>query len=90
MLEGGLYENTYRKVDGVWRVHILNYNPQWHADFETGWAHTRPQYVSFFSKTFPEDPTGPDELIDDVWLWPTRKVLPFHVDLAREAWLAST
>ena len=76
--EGGIYENVYKKVDGVWRIHVLNYNPQWHADFETGWANTRPQYVPFFSTTFPEDPTGPDELVTDVWLWPTRKVVPFH------------
>jgi hypothetical protein len=76
--EGGLYENTYRKVDGVWRIHILNYVPQWHADFETGWAHTRPNYVPFLNTTYPEDPTGPDELKADVWLWPTHKVVPFH------------
>jgi hypothetical protein len=78
--EGGLYENTYRKVEGVWRIHILNYAPQWHADYETGWAHTKPNYVPFFTRTAPEDPLGPDELIPDVWLWPTRKVLPFHND----------
>lgn len=30
--EGGIYENTYKKVDGVWRFHVLNYMPQWHAD----------------------------------------------------------
>jgi hypothetical protein len=76
--EGGIYENTYKKVDGVWRIHILNYCPQWHADFETGWAHTRPNYVPFLSTTYPEDPTGPDVLKEDVWLWPTHKVVPFH------------
>jgi carotenoid cleavage dioxygenase len=25
--EGGIYENTYKKVDGVWRIHVLNYMP---------------------------------------------------------------
>src|ERR1700689_819559 len=45
--EGGLYENTYTKEDGVWKILVLNYRPQWHADFETGWAHTRPEYVPF-------------------------------------------
>ena len=62
----------------MWRIHILNYCPQWHADFETGWAHTRPNYVPFLSTTYPEDPTGPDVLKEDVWLWPTHKVVPFH------------
>jgi hypothetical protein len=76
--EGGIYENTYKKVDGVRRIHILDYAPQWHADYETGWAHTRPNYVPFLDKTIPEDPTGPDVLKDGVWLWPTHKVVPFH------------
>lgn len=76
--EGGIYENTYKKVDGVWRIKILNYNPHWHADFETGWAHTAPNYVPFPKTTYPDDPLGPDELIKDAWLWPTHKLLPFH------------
>ncbi|MEH6660105.1 MAG: nuclear transport factor 2 family protein [Parasphingorhabdus sp.] len=78
--EGGLYENTYKKIDGVWRIHILNYVPQWHADYETGWANTREQYVPFLDTAYPEDPTGPDEIKprEDLWLWPTHKVVPFH------------
>jgi carotenoid cleavage dioxygenase len=77
--EGGIYENTYKKVDGIWRMHVLNYMPQWHADFETGWANTRPEYVPFPKVTYPEDPTGPDELIEGHWLWPTHKLMPFHM-----------
>ncbi|WP_417320090.1 nuclear transport factor 2 family protein [Emcibacter sp.] len=78
--EGGIYENVYKKVDGVWRIHVLNYNPLWHADFETGWANTKPVYVPFLSETYPADPAGPDELIprDEIFLWPTHKVVPFH------------
>lgn len=76
--EGGIYENTYKKVDGKWRVHILNYMPVWHADFESGWANTPHEYVPFPKITYPEDPTGPDELIKDHWLWPTHKLNPFH------------
>jgi len=76
--EGGIYENVYKKIGGVWRIHILNYAPQWHADFETGWAHTRPNYVPFLKTPYPEDPVGPDEINPDVWLWPTHKVVPFH------------
>ena len=77
--EGGNYENTYKKVDGVWRFHVLNYMPQWHADFETGWAETPHEYVPFPKITYPTDPTGPDELITDHWLWPTHKLVPFHM-----------
>ncbi len=76
--EGGIYENTYVKQDGVWKFRILDYKPQWHADFDKGWAYTQPNYVPFFSKTFADgEPTGPDELID-AWLWPERRVVPFH------------
>lgn len=78
--EGGLYENVYKKVNGVWHLHVLGYFPQWHADFESGWAHTRRNYVPFTDTTLPEDPFGPDELMprDQLWLWPTHKLLPFH------------
>ena len=77
--EGGLYENTYTKEDGVWKILVLDYRPQWHADFETGWAHTRPEYVPFYSTTYPQDPLGPDELISPTpVLWPDMQVLPFH------------
>lgn len=77
--EGGIYENTYKKVGGKWHIHILNYVPQWHADFDSGWANTKSQYVPFPDKTYPEDPSGPDELLTDRWLWPTHRVVPFHM-----------
>jgi hypothetical protein len=77
--EGGLYENTYTREQGVWKILLLNYRPQWHADFETGWAHTRPEYVPFYKITYPQDPLGPDELITPApVLWPDTQVLPFH------------
>ena len=77
--EGGIYENTYVKEDGVWKIRILNYKPQWHADFDKGWAFTDPEYTPFIRTTYPEDPAGPDELADEHWLWPTHKLLPFHM-----------
>ena len=44
--EGGIYENTYKKgADGMWRIHVLNYFPHWHADFDKGWAFTDPEYT---------------------------------------------
>lgn len=77
--EGGVYENHYKKVDGKWRFHILNYFPHWHADFNKGWAYTEAEFVPFFRETYPADPEGPDELIQDHWLWPTHKLVPFHM-----------
>jgi hypothetical protein len=75
--EGAIYENQYVKADGIWRIKVLNYHPVWHADFETGWAHTRPQYVPFYKDTYPANPLGPDEL-EDSSLWPDTDIFPFH------------
>jgi carotenoid cleavage dioxygenase len=77
--EGGLYENEYVREGSIWKISLLNYHPQWHADYETGWAHTRPAYLPFFEKTLADgDPADPDEIDRTVWLWPRHDVLPFH------------
>jgi hypothetical protein len=77
--EGCLAENECVKDGGVWKIKVMNYRPVWHADYETGWAHTRPHWVPFFTDTFPQNPTGPDELEDPVPpLWPDTDVFPFH------------
>jgi hypothetical protein len=76
--EGGLYENEYIKEDGVWKLFRYRYFPFWHADFERGWSHTRKNYVPWPTKVYPEDPTGPDELIEQNMLWPDTRVIPFH------------
>jgi hypothetical protein len=76
--EGGIYENEYIKEDGVWKIWRLKYFPFWHATFEKGWTYTKPQYVPFLSTLYPEDPLGPDELIEQPMLWPDTRVVPFH------------
>jgi hypothetical protein len=78
--EGGIYENSYVKEDGVWKIQILNYNPLWHADYETGWAHTRVGYLGTGAPVlYPENPTGPDALMETGWkLWPETIIVPFH------------
>jgi len=83
--EGGVYENEYIKEgedgedrEGVWKPFRYRYFPFWHADFETGWARTRENYVPWPARTFPDDPLGPDELIEQKMLWPDTRVVPFH------------
>ncbi|KAI0128748.1 SnoaL-like domain-containing protein [Xylariales sp. AK1849] len=76
--EGGLYENEYIKEDGVWKLFRYRYFPFWHADFETGWSETKENYIPFATKTYPEDPLGPDEIIKQQLLWPDTRVIPFH------------
>jgi hypothetical protein len=60
--EGGIYENSYVRDGGVWKIKRLDYRAIWQADYALGWAYSKPGYIHTFSKTYPEDPTGPDEL----------------------------
>lgn len=77
--EGGIYENRYIREDGIWKFKLLSPRPVWHADYETGWAHTRPHYVRFHTETYPKNPIGPDELEDPPpVLWPDTDTCPFH------------
>ncbi|MCP5144772.1 MAG: nuclear transport factor 2 family protein [Gammaproteobacteria bacterium] len=76
--EAALYENTYIKVAGVWKIQRLEYSIQWQALYEKGWAHTavdlKPATV-----TYPENPIGPDFFIDQTQsLWPERSAVPYH------------
>jgi hypothetical protein len=78
--EGGIYENTYVKEDGVWKIKILNYNPLWHADYKNGWAYTKVGYIPTTPPVlYPENPLGPDAPIEPAWvLWPETSIVPFH------------
>jgi hypothetical protein len=76
--EGGIYENEYVKEGNIWKIKVLDYRAVWHADYETGWAHTRPNYVPPASKTYPENLLGPDKLMPKRVLWPDTDVVPFH------------
>lgn len=77
--EGGLYENVYVKDGGVWKIKVLIPKMVYIAEYEHGWAYTKPQYVPFMTTTYPDDPLGPDELCpDERVLWPDTDVLPFH------------
>jgi hypothetical protein len=78
-MEGGVYENTYVNADGVWKIKKLFYRAFWHGTMEAGWAHTPVDYVPNASVTYPEDPYGPDELLQNApRLWPETTTLPFH------------
>jgi len=76
--EGGIYENTYVKEDGVWKIGDFNYNMLWQADYHKGWDKDTAHLVPL-EKTYPEDPNGPDELTDvPPPVWPHTRVVPFH------------
>ncbi len=76
--EGGIYENQYVKERGIWKIQHLNYNMLWQADYEPGWANSG-VHLPPLTKTFPEDPRGPDRLLPEVPnTWPNTRVVPFH------------
>lgn len=78
--EAGVYENTYLKEDGVWKIGVLNYNVFFYAPYEQGWGKVKPGYaVPPFAKTFPEDPYGPDALVArSASFWPDNELVPYH------------
>jgi hypothetical protein len=75
--EGGIYENEYVREDGVWKIKLLNYNMLWQANYAEGWAHSA-VHLPALTKTFPEDPRGPDELVEAQVVWPHTRSVPFH------------
>ena len=78
--EAGIYENAYVKEDGVWKIKLLNYNMLWQANYAEGWAHSG-VHLAPLTRTFPEDPNGPDELLPQApQTWPETRVVPFHYD----------
>ncbi|MBN9146047.1 MULTISPECIES: nuclear transport factor 2 family protein [unclassified Novosphingobium] len=82
--EGGLYENEYVREANeagelVWKIKALRYYPFWHGTFADGWAKTPIDYIPMTKTLFPEDPLGPDALVDPLpRLWPATDTVPFH------------
>jgi hypothetical protein len=61
--EGGVYENSYVKDSDTWKIKKLDYRVLWQASYAQGLSYTRPISVPLFSKVYPENPSGPDRLI---------------------------
>src|SRR5689334_20759168 len=58
------------KEAGIWKIKLLSYNMLWQATYADGWAHSG-VHLAPLTRTFPEDPNGPDELLPDVpKTWP--------------------
>jgi len=77
--EGGVYENEYVREDGVWKMKALRYYPFWHGSFADGWAKTPIDFIPMLKTLYPDDPLGPDALIDpQPRLWPATDTVPYH------------
>ena len=57
--EGSLYENVYAKENGIWKMKVLNYRPVYHADFDKGWAYTKPTTYPITPRPTPPIPPAP-------------------------------
>ena len=76
--EGGIYENTYRRDNGIWKIQRLNYHVAFQGHFEDGWRHWQAG-SELTVKTFPENPSGPDEMLaNGLKSWPETPVVPYH------------
>ena len=76
--EGGLYDNRYVREDGVWKIARLGYFPFWHGSFADGWAKTPIDFIPNPKVCFPEDPLGPDYILEPApRLWPATDIVPF-------------
>jgi hypothetical protein len=77
--EGGVYENDFVREHGVWKIKALRYFPFWHGSFGKGWTKTPIDFIPMAKTLFPEDPLGPDALIDpQPRLWPATDTVAFH------------
>ena len=90
--EGAVYENVYVKVNGVWRIQVLKYRPQWHCTHNRGLSHSPIDFVPFMNKTeYPKDKGHPDIIEKPspttIWLWPDTHVEPFHYPDGNGEWL---
>lgn len=63
--EGGTYDISYGKdiKDGNWRIKRLEYIVQAKTNYRPGRSYARSFSVPLFTKTYPEDPAGPDKLM---------------------------
>jgi hypothetical protein len=77
--EGGIYENDYVRDNGVWKIKVLRYFPFWHGSFAEGWTKTPIDFVPMATTLYPQNPFGPDALIDPPpRLWPATDIVAFH------------
>lgn len=76
--EAGIYENSYVRENGVWKIQRLDYIVEWQAEYEKGWSHTD-CHLQPFDSTYPENPLGPDALLEVKRpAWPDRAAIPYH------------
>jgi hypothetical protein len=67
------------RENGVWKIKALRYFPFWHGSFDEGWAKTPIDFIPMAKTLYPQDPLGPDALIEPPpRLWPATDTVAFH------------
>ncbi|WP_207764914.1 nuclear transport factor 2 family protein [Hyphococcus luteus] len=56
--EGGLYENDYVREDGVWKIAVMRYYPQYEGDYAEGWKNVGGEDIPIIPYHFTIDETG--------------------------------
>ncbi len=75
----GVYENLYRKENGVWKIAALRFYPNFVAPYEGGWAVLKPVSGDWRSPELADFP--PDRPPTDAYEpYPAVHVPPFHYD----------
>ncbi len=57
-IEGGLYENDYVREDGVWKIAVMRYYPQYEGDYAEGWKNVGGEDIPIIPYHFTIDETG--------------------------------
>jgi len=61
--ESGMHVVSYVKVGDQWKIQRLEYRVMAKANYKPGRSYAKPIEIAGFSKTYPADPTGPDQLV---------------------------
>ncbi len=71
----GVYENTYIKQDGVWKIRKLQLFVRFYAPYESGWTRTTAALNARYGKSTAKADRAPSLRYET---WPTRFVAPMH------------
>jgi ketosteroid isomerase-like protein len=78
---GGIYENQVVKEDGIWRIHGMDLDYVWLADYATGWTGIDPEASKRFAPTAEQlEAFGPDAPLRGETFAPYPRIAPmgFH------------
>ncbi len=58
LIEGGIYENEYKREGGAWKISVSRYFPQYDGDYDKGWRNTDNADLGIAPYHFTLDETG--------------------------------